>query len=146
MSAQALLWLLVEQDGAVLLCRRKADQPPFAGQWTLPGDEQGADESAATTIARFAHEQLDLWLMGSEPVETLQLRDGDADCSGAVFRVGFEGKPRFRESGPYAEVGWARPDDLPSPMPAELSAWLRAGAGARPESGAAAAQQPESEA
>ena len=146
MNAKTLVWLLVEQDGAVLLCRRKADQPPFAGHWTLPGEAKGADESAATTIARFAHEQLDLWLMGSEPVETLRLRDGEADYTVEVLRVGFEGKPRFRESGPYDEVGWARPDDLPSPMPAELGAWLSAGTGLQPGAGDDATQQPESEA
>ena len=51
MSDHVLVWLLLEQDGAVLLGRRKADRPPFAGQWVLPGDEMPDEESASETLA-----------------------------------------------------------------------------------------------
>ena len=107
-----LVWLLIEQEDAILLGRRKADTAPFAGRWVLPGDEMGEDESASETTERFAREQLDLRVRGEEFVETLYLSDGGKDFAVNVFRVGYEGRPRFRESGPYQEVRWFLRSDL----------------------------------
>ena len=124
--SETLVWLLIEWDGTLLLGRRKADAPPFAAQWTLPGETLAQDELVVVAVARFGHEDLDVWVLGNERVETLRLRDGDDEYAVEVFRVGYEGTPRYRESGPFEEVGWAEPAALPEPMPAALSDWLRA--------------------
>jgi ADP-ribose pyrophosphatase YjhB (NUDIX family) len=128
MSDNVLVWLLLEQDDGVLVVRRKQDQPPFAGHWTLPGDELSRGDSASDVIARFGPEQLDVQIMGDEPFETLHISDGLSEYAVSVHRVGFEGRPRFRESGPYAEVGWAPCGDLMDgnqyPMLVELAAAL----------------------
>jgi ADP-ribose pyrophosphatase YjhB (NUDIX family) len=107
-----LVWLLFEQDDNVLIARRKVDAPPFAGQWTLPGEELERGKSPSDLIAEFAHDQLDVQIMGDEPFQTLHANDGAQEYAVAVHRVGFEGRPRFRESGPYTEVGWAPRGDL----------------------------------
>jgi ADP-ribose pyrophosphatase YjhB (NUDIX family) len=126
-ESRVLVWLLLEQDGGVLVARRKGDAPPFAGQWTLPGDVMAMDESASETIARCGREQLDVTVRSEDFVATLDLED-DGGYAVNVFRVGFLGKPRFRESGPYDEVRWALPSDFDDPavvMPDALREMLR---------------------
>jgi NUDIX domain len=113
MSEQTVLvWLLLEQDGAVLLARRKSDHPPFAGQWVLPGDTMPDAESATETAERAGHDQLDVQVTGDEFVDTLYLQDAGIDYAANIFRVNYEGRPRFRESGPYIDVRWVLPPSL----------------------------------
>jgi ADP-ribose pyrophosphatase YjhB (NUDIX family) len=113
---KVLVWLLLEQDGAVLLALRKADAPPFAGHFCLPGDAVEQEESAAETIGRVAREELDLRVTGEEFAETLDLEDGGERYAANVFRItSFEGRPRFRESGPYMDVRWGLRSELSDP-------------------------------
>ena len=107
-----LVWLLIENDQSVLVAKRKDDDEPFAGAWTLPGDVLPRGKSPSDLIAEIAKDQLDIQIMGDEPFQTLHLSDGDEVYAIAVHRVGFEGRPRFRESGPYTEVGFASRQDL----------------------------------
>lgn len=107
-----LVWLLIEDGDSVLVARRKPDEPPFADGWTLPGDELRKGQAPSSFIALFGKDQLDIQVMGDEPFQTLHLSDGDETYAVAVHRVGYEGRPRFRESGPYSEVGWAPRSDL----------------------------------
>jgi hypothetical protein len=107
-----LVWLLFEQDDSVLVAKRKDDAPPFAGQWTLPGDELRKGKSPSDLIAEFAADQLDVQIMGDEPFQTLHISDGAHEYAVAIHRVGYEGRPRFRDSGPFSEVGWAPRGDL----------------------------------
>jgi ADP-ribose pyrophosphatase YjhB (NUDIX family) len=107
-----LVWLLIEDGNSVLVAHRKADEPPFAGGWTLPGDVLPRGKNPEDLIAEYARDQLDVQIMGSEPFLTLHLSDGDKTYAIAVHRVGYEGTPRFRESGPYTQVGWAPRGDL----------------------------------
>lgn len=104
---KVLVWLLLEQDGAVLLARRKSDRPPFASQWVLPGDVMPEEESASETAQRVGQDELDIRVSRDEFVETLYLEDGGVEYAVNVFRVDYEGRPRYRESGPYTEVRWA---------------------------------------
>jgi hypothetical protein len=66
--------------------------------------------------------------MGDEPFQTLHIDDGDSTYAIAVHRIGFEGRPRFRESGLYTQVGWAPKTDLRDatayPYLAELARYL----------------------
>jgi ADP-ribose pyrophosphatase YjhB (NUDIX family) len=131
-SAEAVLvWLLIENDNKVLITKRKPDEPPFAGAWTLPGDVLAKGEAPSYLIARYARDELDVQIMGDEPFETLRLSDGSEEYAISVYRVGFEGTPRFRESGPFTEVGWAPRSELMDknafPMLAELAASLPEG-------------------
>ena len=112
-SAEAVLvWLLIESDNKVLIARRKEDEPPFAGDWTLPGDVLSKGEAPSYLIARYGRDELDVQIMGDEPFETLRLSDGPDEYAISVYRVGFEGRPRFRESGPFQEMGWAPRSEL----------------------------------
>ncbi len=125
MSERVLVWLLMERDGAVILVNRK--RPPFRELWTLPGDAMPEEESASETVARVAGDDFGLSVRGEEFVETLELNEGSVDYAVNVFRVAFESPPRYRESGPYAEVGWVAPselDDLDITLPPALRGLL----------------------
>ena len=119
-----MVWMLIENDGAVLLAQRKPDSEVFAGRWTLPGEVKGEDESDSETLARVAAEDFGLELQGEELVERLHVSTGGRQHQISVYRVGFDGSPRFRESGPYEEVGWADPEELDE-LDIELPAALR---------------------
>ena len=127
MSDNAMVWMLIENDGAVLLAQRKQENPPFAGEWVLPGAVSTEGEAATDTLARLARDDFDVALQGSEFIEALRVQSGGIDHDVSVYRVGFEGTPQFRESGPYVEVGWAEPgelDDLDIELPQALRRFL----------------------
>jgi ADP-ribose pyrophosphatase YjhB (NUDIX family) len=124
MTQRVLIWLLFEEQGAVLLARRKTDGRPFGGSWTLPGDEMELDESASETVRRFARDQLGILVRDEEFVDTFYLAEGATEYAVTVFRPSCEGELRYRESGPYSEVRWCAPDELPSPVPQALSELL----------------------
>ena len=107
--------MLIEQDGAVLSGLRKPDRPPFAGRWALPGDVMREDESSSETMARFATDQLGVAIASEEFDDTLYLQDGGAEQAINIFRVTLAGTPRFRESGPFAEMRWIAGPDLSDP-------------------------------
>jgi ADP-ribose pyrophosphatase YjhB (NUDIX family) len=123
MAEHVLVWLLVERDGAVLLTRRKASEPPFANQWVLPGEEMLDDESSGETVARVAREELGAGFSGDDFFTTLEMLEGGNSYTANVFRVSLEGHPRYRESGPYEEAAWAPLAELKTaglPMPSQL--------------------------
>ncbi len=127
MSDNAMVWMLIENDGAVLLAQRKQENPPFAGEWVLPGATPAQGEAATDTLARLARDDFSVSLQGSEFLEALSVQSGGIDHNVNVYRVGFEGQPQFRESGPYIEVGWTEPgelDDLDIELPQALRAFL----------------------
>jgi hypothetical protein len=123
-----IVWLLIEDNGSVLVAQRKQDDEAFAGSWVLPGDVLPKGKSPSDLIAEFGKDQLDIQVMGDEPFQTLHIDDGDSTYAIAVHRIGFEGRPRFRESGPYTQVGWAPKTDLQDatayPYLAELAVQL----------------------
>jgi len=115
-----MAWMLVEQDGAVLLAHRKAERPPFPDLWVLPGDVMKSDESANETLARVAHDELDTYVRGDEFVATLIFSIAGNQYAANVFRVSLGGHPRYRESGDYIQVAWAAPAEPPDPIPDAL--------------------------
>ena len=126
-----LVWLLIEQDGTVLLGRRKPDRPPFADIWTLPGGLMREEESASETVARLGREQLDITPAAEEFVHRLNLQEGGVDYAINVFRVAFyTGRPRFRESGPYMDVRWVSLPELRDDTAHEMPELLRESLGA----------------
>lgn len=117
MSDRVLIWLLFEQDGAFLLARRKPEERPFAGRWVLPGDLMRDDESAAETVDRFSRNDLGAAVRADDFVDTFFLEDSGASYAVTVFRPSsIDGRLRYRESGPYDEVRWVTPEDLPEPV------------------------------
>ena len=129
-----MVWMLIENDGAVLLAQRKQETPPFAGEWVLPGAGQAQDESASQALKRIARDDFGVDLQGDEFLEALKVLSGGIEHDVSVYRVGFEGQPKFRDSGPYIEVGWAAPgelDELDIELPQALREFLgRLGGGA----------------
>jgi ADP-ribose pyrophosphatase YjhB (NUDIX family) len=127
MADKVLVWLLVEHEGTVLLVRRKPDEPPFGDQWVLPGDEMPEYESAAETLARVGKEELGVEVSMDSFFDTIELADGDDTFAVNIFRVAVDGRPRYREDGPYEEAAWAEPAALPESglrMPSQLLATL----------------------
>ena len=117
MSEKVLIWLLFENDGAVLLTRRKTDEPPFAGYWTLPGDLMRLEESASETVKRFAQNELNVQVTAEEFIDTFYLNEGKDSFAVTVFKpASLEGNLKYRQSGPYEEARWALPSDLPTPI------------------------------
>jgi ADP-ribose pyrophosphatase YjhB (NUDIX family) len=124
MTQRVLIWLLFEEQGAVLLAHRKSERRPLAGDWTLPGDEMEPEESASETVRRFAKDQLGVLARAEEFVDTFYLEEGATRYAVTVFRPSYDGTLRYRESGPYNELRWCSLDDLPSPVPQALSELL----------------------
>ena len=138
MAEHVLVWLLVERDGSVLLTRRKAAEPPFAGQWVLPGEEMLDDESAGETVARVVRDELGVGFSNDDFVTTIEILEGGSSYAVNIFRVTVEGHPRYRESGPYEEAAWAPVSELRSAglfMPPQLLDALVADASASPAEG-----------
>ncbi|HWC29358.1 MAG TPA: NUDIX domain-containing protein [Dehalococcoidia bacterium] len=122
-----MVWMLIENDGAVLLAQRKPESEVFAGRWTLPGEVRVEGESDSEVLARVASGDFDIRLNGEEFVERLYVSTGGRQHQVNVYRIGFEGEPKFRESGPYTEVGWAEPgelDELDIELPEALRTFL----------------------
>ena len=107
--------MLVLQEGAVLSGLRKADQPPFSGRWVLPGEIMREDESSTETMGRFVREQLGVAIASEEFDDTLYLQDSGDEQAINVFRVSLDGTPRFRESGPYAQMRWVAATEVGDP-------------------------------
>jgi ADP-ribose pyrophosphatase YjhB (NUDIX family) len=133
MSEIALAWMLVEQDGTVLLAHRKSNRPPFPDLWVLPGDVMKEDESASETLSRVAHDELDTYVRSDDFVATLNFSIAGDEYAANVFRVALGGHPRYRESGDYTQVAWAANDAPPDPIPDALRDLL---AGKLPETSA----------
>ena len=122
---KVLVWLLMEQDGGVLLARRKMEARPLGGQWVLPGDRLTEEESSSETIWRVGREMLDIQVIHDSFVDTLYIKERGVEYAINVFSIAFEGTPRFRQSGPYAEVRWVSPNDLPRPINDSLAVLLQ---------------------
>jgi ADP-ribose pyrophosphatase YjhB (NUDIX family) len=122
--AAALALFMVEQDGNVLLVRRKENNTPFAGQWNLPGDALRPSETAPEAVARFALDELAITVHGSQLLETCQLESDEGQHQTWVYRVGFEGSLRYRSTGPFAEAAWAIASNLPQPMAGSIQTLL----------------------
>jgi ubiquinone/menaquinone biosynthesis C-methylase UbiE len=120
---------LFEREDRVLVARRRADRPPFAGQWLPPFAVVAEQESDEETLARHAREQLATNIAGQEFVETVYVEDPALNERYVtnVYRVGYEGEVRFRAGGPYDDVRWLLPEELAAlEMPVALRDWLLA--------------------
>ncbi len=132
MRQSILVWLLFEEEGAVLLGKRR--RPPLEGQWTLPGDVMATDESAEETLERYARSELGVRLAASEFEDTLYLTEGGENHVTNVFRVGgYEGTLRFRREGDLEDARFVLPEEMGLlGMPEALRSMLLASEPGRP--------------
>ncbi len=119
---------LFERGRHTLLARRKADRPPFAGRWLLPGGVVGAEQSAEEALDAHVFRELGVEAEDAEFTETLYLEDEATHQRyvANIFRVPrHQGDLRFRVAGDYEDARWLGRDELPeSGMPAALRKWL----------------------
>lgn len=119
---------MFERRGQLLLARRKADRPPFVGQWLLPGVVVGAEESAEEALERHVFRDLGALVEEPEFIETLYLEEEATRerYVANVFRISrHEGALRLRVAGDYEDARWVARDELAgATMPAALRQWL----------------------
>ena len=119
---------LFERGGRALLARRKADKPPFAGRWLLPGAIVAPDEAMEEALESHLRRELGI----DEPefafADTVYVEDaGDGRRYVAnIFRVDrYAGELRVRVAGDYDDARWLTRDELAAvDAPAPLRDWL----------------------
>ncbi len=132
MKQSILVWLLFEEEGAVLLGKRR--RPPLEGQWTLPGDVMAAEESAEETLERYAGSELGVRLTANDFEDTVYLTEGGENYVTNVFRVGgYEGTLRFRREGDLEDARFVLAEEMATlTMPGALRSMLLASEPGRP--------------
>lgn len=127
---------LFEQADRTLVTHRKADRPPFAGQWVLPGDVMGEHESAEEALSRHCFRELSVEAGDVEFAETLYLEDEATQQRyvANIFRVPrHDGEMRFRAAGDYEDARWLAAGELAElSTPEALRAFLQGARGSRP--------------
>lgn len=86
---------VLEQDGRVLICRRRADQKhPL--KWEFPGGKVEAGEAAERAVTRELQEELDIEVTSTELIERYEFSyPGKPPIELHFFRVtGWRGVPR----------------------------------------------------
>lgn len=118
--------LFIDDQSRLLLARRKADAPPFAGQWVLPTEEMGKEETAEEALVRFTRRELRVTVTAFQFYDTLYLNTEVGQRIENVFVVAaWEGKLGYRTHGAYEVVRWFSIDQVPAlPMPAPVRDWL----------------------
>ena len=127
--SEILSLVLFERGDRVLVVRRKGDQPPFAGQWLLPGVVVADDESAEEALVSHTFRELGVEIEQPEFAETLYVEDGPNGQRyvANIFRVPrHKGQLRFRAAGDYEDARWLTSDELSDVLTASpLRDWLQ---------------------
>jgi 8-oxo-dGTP diphosphatase len=102
---------ILERDGRVLVCRRRADQAhPL--KWEFPGGKVEAGESPALAVARELREELGIESSTCNEVARYEFGyPGKTPIELIFLRVAFEGEPRNLI---FHEMQWARREALRS--------------------------------
>jgi SAM-dependent methyltransferase/ADP-ribose pyrophosphatase YjhB (NUDIX family) len=118
-----------ERGHRALLARRGDGQPPFAGNWLLPGAAVGATESAEEALRRHAFQELGVTVEAVEFAETLYLEDSDTHqryVANVFLVLRQRGRLRFRAAGQYEDARWLNRAELSDvAMPDPLRDWLK---------------------
>lgn len=101
---------ILERDGRVLACRRRADQD-HGGKWEYPGGKVEAGESPVEALRRELQEELLIQCVIDSEIERYEfLYDGHKPILLIFLRVeSWTGEPDFSQ---FAGAIWARPDEL----------------------------------
>ena len=102
---------VIEQDGRVLICRRRADQD-HPGKWEFPGGKLEPGEQPAESLRRELREELGIEaLVGSEITRYEYRYPGRKTIRLIFFRVSeFTGNPDYSQ---FEQVEWEPHRDLP---------------------------------
>ncbi len=115
--------VLLQEEGRLLLVRRRSDADAFAGTWGLPAGYCEVDESPSITAAREATEEtgfevkvaelVDAYFFGDDPRGNgvLLVYDAETDVSGQEVEAGL---PPW--SNEVDAVGFFAADRLPEPL------------------------------
>lgn len=101
---------ILEKDGKVLACRRRADQD-HGGKWEFPGGKVEADENPAEALARELEEELSIQSGSVSEIERYVFSYAGRKPILLIFlRVAsWEGEPDF---GQFADARWETPEAL----------------------------------
>ena len=102
---------VIERDGRILICRRRADQQ-HPGKWEFPGGKLEPGEEPAACLRRELREELAIDAsIGAEITRYRYQYPGRAEIQLIFYRVTeFEGEPDYSHFG---EVCWAKRNELP---------------------------------
>jgi 8-oxo-dGTP diphosphatase len=102
--------LVFDPSGRVLLVKENYDRR----RWSLPGGAIEPGETPEQAVVRETLEETGISVQIEHLVGSYTLDDG---FTAHAFRcVHVEGEPEVQDPGEIAEIRWAWPDDIPSPM------------------------------
>jgi len=101
---------ILEKDGKVLACRRRADQD-HGGKWEFPGGKVEAGENPAEALARELEEELLIQSGSISEIERYTFSYPDRKPILLIFlRVAsWDGEPDFEQ---FADARWETPEGL----------------------------------
>jgi 8-oxo-dGTP diphosphatase len=102
---------IIERDGRVLICQRKAGQR-FAGKWEFPGGKVEVEEEFTAALARELREELAITAsIGNEVARYDYAYNGRRPLQLIFFRVTeFEGEP---VNVIFEQIRWEKIENLP---------------------------------
>jgi len=103
---------IIERDGQVLICQRKADQS-HGGKWEFPGGKVEAREEFTAALERELREELSIRAaIGGEIARYHYTYPGRRPIQLIFFRVTeFEGEP---VNVIFEQIRWEKPSNLPA--------------------------------
>jgi SAM-dependent methyltransferase/ADP-ribose pyrophosphatase YjhB (NUDIX family) len=122
---------LFEINQRLLVARRKANVPPFGGQWLLPAVQLREDQSAEEALELHTYSEMGIEIGVPEFAETLYVEEAATRerYVANIFRVPrYTRQLRFRANGDYDDMRWLSEGEVAAlDMPAALRDWLVAG-------------------
>jgi 8-oxo-dGTP diphosphatase len=103
---------VIERDGQVLICQRKAGQP-FGGKWEFPGGKVEAREGFRTALERELREELAITAAIGEEIARYQyIYPGHRPIQLIFFRVTeFQGEP---VNVVFEQIRWEKKANMPA--------------------------------
>jgi 8-oxo-dGTP diphosphatase len=103
---------IIERDGRVLICQRKAGQR-FAGKWEFPGGKVEGEEELTAALVRELREELAITAsIGDEVARYEYAYNGRPPIQLIFFRVTeFEGEP---VNVIFEQIRWEKAENLPA--------------------------------
>lgn len=105
------------REGHVLLVHRRPDRRAYPGVWDLPGGHVEAGETELAALTREMHEELGVQMAAGSAIHLCRLdigRDGESVRLNAWLVDAWQGTPRNAAPDEHDEIGWFRPEEMPS--------------------------------
>ena len=103
---------LIEMDGFILLCRRKASEKRFPLKWEFPGGKVEAGESTREAMVRELKEELGICVSEMQKaISYTYSYPGEDPIRLVFFHIKqFEGTVQNRQ---FEQISWLRRNELP---------------------------------